>query len=130
MNRLVHLKLPTLKYRRLQGDMIKVFEIFHNIYDATVSPHLPFNTRANTRGNSYKLLNHTCHHDLRKHFFSACIINILNNMPNFVVNASTVNAFKALLDKFWSHQAVEFDFTAELTDTRNLPSLATFVPAE
>ena len=27
----------------------------------------------------------------------------------FVADASTVNAFKARLDKFWSHQAVKFD---------------------
>ena len=36
-----------------------------------------------------------------------------------VVDASTVNAFKARLDKFWSHQAVKFDFTAVLTGTGN-----------
>jgi len=29
----MHLKLPTLKYRRLRGDMIEVFKITHNIYD-------------------------------------------------------------------------------------------------
>ena len=34
--------------------------------DATVLPHLLFNTRANTRGSSYKLLNHTFHYDLQK----------------------------------------------------------------
>jgi len=28
--------LPTLKYRRLRGDMIEVFKITHNIYDRTV----------------------------------------------------------------------------------------------
>jgi len=30
-----------------------------------------------------------------------------------------VNAFKARLDKFWQHQAVKFDFTADLIGTRN-----------
>jgi len=29
-------KLPTLKYRRLRGDMIEVFKITHNIYDPEV----------------------------------------------------------------------------------------------
>jgi len=51
-DRLFDLNLPVVKYRRLRGDMIEVFKIIHNIYDATVSPHLPFNTRAYTRGNS------------------------------------------------------------------------------
>ena len=31
----------------------------------------------------------------------------------------TVNAFKARLDKFWKHQSVKFDFTADLTGTGN-----------
>ena len=34
----MHLKLPTLKYRHLHGDMIEVFKIMHNIYDPEVSP--------------------------------------------------------------------------------------------
>ena len=37
IDRLIYLSLPTLKYRRLRGDMIKVFKITHNIYDTTVS---------------------------------------------------------------------------------------------
>ena len=38
---------------------------------------------------------------------------------NSVVDACTVNAFKARLDKFWKHQSVKFDFTADLTGTGN-----------
>ena len=51
--------------------------------------------------------------------FSARIVNIWNSLPNSVVDASTVNAFIARLDKFWSHQAVKYDFTADLTGTGN-----------
>jgi len=32
---------------------------------------------------------------------------------------SVVDAFKARLDKFWKHQSVKFDFTADLTGTAN-----------
>jgi len=52
-------------------------------------------------------------------FFSARIVNIWNSLPNSVVDACTVNAFKAWLDKFWQHQAVKFHFTADLTGTGN-----------
>jgi len=46
----MHLKLPTLKYRRLCGDMIEVFKITHlevikithNLYDPNVSPELRY----------------------------------------------------------------------------------------
>jgi len=49
--RLMHLKLPTLKFRRMRGDMIEVFKLTHNIYDESVSPQLSFCRRSNTRGN-------------------------------------------------------------------------------
>jgi len=45
--------------------------------------------------------------------------NIWNSLPNSVVDVCTVNAFKASLDKFWQHQLVKFDFTADLTGTGN-----------
>jgi len=51
--------------------------------------------------------------------FSARIVNIWYSLPNSVVDACTVNAFKACLDKFWQHQLVKFDFTAHLTGTGN-----------
>jgi len=65
--------------------MIEVFKITHNIHDTTVAPDRVFNERANTRGNHYKLQNHSFHYDLRKHFFlhalkisgTACLIQSL-----------------------------------------------------
>ena len=74
----MHLNLPTLKYRRLRGDMIEVFKIMHrpNIYDAEISPSLKYYPKSNTRGNNYKLLNHMFHYDLRKYSFFARIVNI------------------------------------------------------
>jgi len=63
----MHLKLPTLKYRRLCGDMIEVFKITHNLYDANVLPELRYYPKSNTRSNKYKLLNHTFHCDTRKY---------------------------------------------------------------
>jgi len=40
-------------------------------------------------------------------------------LSNPVVNANMVNAFKDRLNKFWSHQAVKFDFTADVTGIGN-----------
>ena len=51
----MHLKLPTLKYRRLHGDIIEVFKITHNIYDPEVSPELRYYPKSNTRGNKFKV---------------------------------------------------------------------------
>jgi len=54
-------------------------------------------------------------YDARKYCFSACIVNIWNSLPNDVVDVNNVNQFKAHVDKFWLHQDVKFDFTADLT---------------
>jgi len=116
-NRLQHLKLPTLKYIRLHGDTIEVFKMTHNIYDPDVSLKLEYNSGSSTRYNKYKLLNRTFYHDLQKYYFSACIVNIWNSLPNCVVDVSTINQFKACLDKFWMQQDVLYDFTADLTET-------------
>jgi len=51
----------------------------------------------------------------RKHSFTARIVNIWNSLPNSVVDVDTVCLFKARLDKFWLHQDVLYDFTADLT---------------
>ena len=111
----MHLKLPTLKYRRLRGDMIDVFKITHHLYDPEVSPELRYYPKSNTGGNKYKLLNHTFHYDTRKYSFTALIVNIWNSLPNSVVDVDTVCLLKARLDKFWMHQDVLYDFTADLT---------------
>ena len=80
-----------------------------------VSLKLEYNLGCSTRGNKYKLLNCTFCHDLRKYYFAAHIINIWNSLPNCIVNVSTINQFKARLDKFWMHQDVLYDYTADLT---------------
>ena len=49
-----------LKYRRHQGDMIKLFKIIKGIYDHACVPHFDFieisENTIRTRGNRYKLL--------------------------------------------------------------------------
>ena len=42
-----------------------------------------------------------------------------NSLPNSAVDANSVNALKARLDKFWLHQEVMFNFTADLSGTGN-----------
>jgi len=42
VERLKQLQLPTLKYRRLRGDMIEVFRIVHNYYDTEAAVKLNF----------------------------------------------------------------------------------------
>ena len=57
--------------------MIEVFKITHDIYDSAVSLKFPYHHGSITRGNKYKVINHRYHYDLRKHYFSARIVNRL-----------------------------------------------------
>ena len=119
-DRLLRLKLPTLKYRRLRGDMIEVFKLTHDIYDPDASLKLAYHSDSITRGNKYKLSNHRFHYDLRKYYFSARIVNIRNSLPNHVVD---VNLLKTRLGRFWANQDVKYDFTADLTGTGDRSSV-------
>ena len=85
------------------------------IHNSQVSLKLPYHHGSITRGNKYKILSHRFHYDLRKHYFSTRIVNIWNSLPNHVVDVTTVNLFKARLDRFWVNQEVLYDFTADLT---------------
>ena len=89
----------------------------NNIYDPDVSLKLEYNLGCSTRVNKCKLLNCIFCHNLRKYYFSARVINIWNSLPNCVVDVSrpTINQFKARLDKFWLHQDILYDYTADLT---------------
>jgi len=120
VERLKQLQLPTLKYRRLRGDMIEVFKIVHNYYDSEAAVKLNFNTFNTTRG-MYKLQKFMCHYNIRKYSFCARVVNIWNSLPNEVVEADTVNAFKYRLDKHWSNQDVLFNFNADFTGARSVP---------
>jgi len=66
-DRLSRLKLPTLKYRRLRGDMIEVFKVAHDLYDPDVSLNLAYHSGTITTGNKYKLIKHRFHYDQRKY---------------------------------------------------------------
>ena len=80
--------------------MIEVLKITYDYLEVSVK--LAYHSGSITRGNAYKLLNHRFHYDLRKHYFSACIANIWNSLPNHVVHVNTnVNLFKTRLDRFW-----------------------------
>ena len=55
------LKMPTLKYRRLRGDMIETFKIVNGIYDKDVTERFfEMNRTDQTRGHSKKIQKGNC----------------------------------------------------------------------
>ena len=97
-------KLPhTLKcrrLRRLRGDMIEVYKITHGMYDRSVALELPRNV-SSTRGNKYKLQNHSFHCNFRKFSFAARVVNVWKSLPDHVADINSLKQFETRLDKFW-----------------------------
>lgn len=113
--RLFYLQLPTLRYRRLRGDMIEVFKILSGMYDAQVVPIIERNLDTRNRGNSLKLRVERCNYDVRKYSFCNRIVNVWNSLPDNVVKSSSLNVFKNNLDKHWKFEAFYYDFEANFT---------------
>ncbi|KAK3090279.1 hypothetical protein FSP39_010600 [Pinctada imbricata] len=111
--RLKSLELPTLRFRRLRGDIIEVFKILTGIYDKRVCSDLFELNLSSTRGHPFKLKKKRSRLDVRKHFFTNRVIDIWNSLPESVVLAKTLYSFENRLDKFWANQPMKYDFEAE-----------------
>ena len=118
--RLKKLKLPTLTYRRLRGDMIEVYKIMHHIYDPEVADILKPAIYMGGRGHNFKLFHPHSRTSLRKNFFTVRVVEKWNQLPSEVVNAPSVLAFERRLDKHWSRQPMLYDWAAELMRTRHV----------
>ena len=103
--RLKKLKLPTLSYRRLRGDLIETYKILHDVYDPQTVKFL--NTRkesadrSSISGNTLTLFSQHSNLDLRLSSFSIRIVKSWNKLPESVVSAPSVNSFK-ILRKSWA----------------------------
>ena len=65
-DRLTKLKMQTLKYHRLRGDMIETFKIVNGIYDKDVTERFFEMSRTDqTRGHSKKIAGHKADHPAR-----------------------------------------------------------------
>ena len=62
-------------------------------------------------GHSLKLYKPRCHTTLRQNFFSIRVINEWNKLPQSVIKAPSVNAFKNRLDKYWSDDYIWHGYT-------------------
>ena len=107
--RLKHLGLPSLEYRRQRSDLIQVYKIIKNIDRVDKNKLFPSSrTQNTTRGHDFKIYKKTCRTNLRKFSFSQRIVNPWNNLPRDIVNSDNVNSFKNSLNKFWKNNPVKF----------------------
>jgi len=53
---------------------------------------------------------------LRKNSFGVRVTKVWNKLPNQVINASSTNAFKKQLDKYWENEELYYsDYRAEIS---------------
>ena len=114
--RLHFLDIPTLKFRRIRGDMIEVFKILNGFYDTGVAPILLRNYDTRTRGNDLKLMHGRSRLDIKKYSFSSRIVGLWNMLPNSVVLSESVNSFKNNLDKCWVSQDLYYNCEADIVN--------------
>jgi hypothetical protein len=111
--RLKKLKLPTLSFRRVRGDMIKLYKILNDKYDREAAPFIKLwkdmAPRAGARGNSKKLYPQRAKSEMRKNSFVIRVVKSWNSLPEEIVTAPTTNTFKNRLDKYWSNQSLMYE---------------------
>ena len=111
--RLRYLKLPTLVFRRLRGDLIHVFKYLKGYYKNGADLFtLCDNDR--TRGHNLKLRTKQCKSHQRMNFFTQRTITWWNALPQYVVDSETVNMFKNKMD---SHFEKNFAFGPNIIKT-------------
>ena len=110
--RLEILKLPSLEFRRLRGDMIEVFKIVHGIYDTKTTEKLLIRTpevSITRKTNNLTLVKIRTNKAPFQNFFTNRINNIWNALPNDVVNAMNVNSFKNKIDAYFKNYMYKTD---------------------
>jgi len=88
------LNVHTLAFRRKREQLIQVYKLLHNHYDADYRNLFHKVGYDVTRGNSQKLKTIRTHLSLRSRFFLVAVIHAWNQLPNDVVNATTLKSFK------------------------------------
>ena len=112
--RLKILELPTLAYRRERADMIEAYKITHGVYDIELAPKLQMASARHLdrelRGHNYKLLKPRARRSARANAFT---VRMWNSLPEEVVQAPSLNAFKAKLDRAWMNHDKRYNYRAK-----------------
>ena len=106
--RLQALQLPSLKYRRIRGDLIQLFNMVHGDTSG-FNNFFTFAKKHGTRGHNFKLYKNACHKNNRKFSFSFRVVDFWNNLSFNTVNACDINTFKKLLDWDFDDKIFNFD---------------------
>ena len=91
-----------------------LYKLLHDIYDPILPKLLDPVEKSKTRGYSFKLPKKSTKNNIKGHVFSHRIVNDWNSLPEDVVSAPSVNAFKSRLDSHWRNHPWLYNWEAEL----------------
>ena len=103
--RLKRLRLPSLQYRRRRGDMVLMFNVMHGRCGLDKNDFFDPAPSTRTRGHRLKVAKKAAISRVRRNHFAARVVTDWNALPEEVVSAPSVNAFKNRLDKHWMKHA-------------------------
>ena len=106
--RLSHLRLPTLTYRRHRADLIQVYKIVKGVDDIDPNSFFNFATENRTRGHEYKLKKQHVKTKKRQNAFSERVNTEWNNLSSETINSTSINSFKSNLEKDWKNKKDKF----------------------
>ena len=104
--RLRDLGLFSLERRRLRGDLIETYKMIRGLDRVDSDSLFPRMEKASTRGHGFKLRGGSYRTDVRGRFFTQRVVRDWNALPDAVVNAPSLGAFKRSVDRFMDEKGL------------------------
>ena len=95
--------------QKRNADLIQVFKILNNIDLVDKEKLFTIAEYRQTRGHPFKLFKRRSRLNIRANSFSNRVVNSWNTLPENVVNAPSLNAFKSRLNKHWYWHPNKFE---------------------
>ena len=80
-----------------------MFKYIKGIDNVDYKEFFQLTDNSRTRGHSFKIIKVRSRLEIRRNFFSQRVVNKWNELPQYVVEAESVNTFKNRLDSYWEN---------------------------